>query len=319
MVSAGLLAFAIVLAVLAPRMVSAAWADRAPRLAVCAWQATSVGVVLATVLAGLTLLVPATAISGGLAAFLDACATTIANVYSSPGQVPGIVLGGLLAVVVPSRLAFVTVRQVRRDRLERRRLRSSVLLGAHPSPLLGAHVVDSSQAAAFCIPGRHRTIVLTSAALEGLSDEELAGVLAHERAHLRGRHHLPVTAARILGRAFPRLPVFAHARAETERLVELLADDAAAREVDRVEVASALVSLAGMKAPAVVMAAAQAAGAVRVNRLLRPVQPLAPIHGFLAVVTAALVVAAPLAVALWPLLSAASSGLCLLPGEAWWA
>ncbi len=319
MVTTGLLAFAIVLTVLAPRMAGAAWADRAPRLAVCAWQATSVGIVLATVLAGVTLLVPASAISGGVAAVLDACATMIASVYSSPGQVPGIVLGGLLAVVLPSRLALVAARQVARDRAERRRLRSSVLLGGRHSPLLGAHVLQSGQAAAFCIPGRHRTIVLTSAALEGLSADELAGVLAHERAHLRGRHHVPVAAARILGRAFPRLPVFAHARAETERLVELIADDAAACEVDRVEVASALVSLAGMRAPAAVMAAAQSAGAVRVNRLLDPVRPLAPIHRFLAVAVAALVAAGPLAVALWPLLTAASTGLCLLPGEAGWA
>lgn len=319
MTSAGLLAFAILLAVLAPRLAGAAWAQRAPRLAVGAWQATSVGIVSATVLAGVTLLVPVRAISGGLAAFLDACATTVASVYSSPGEVPALVLGGLLAVIVPSRIALVALRQVASDRRERRRLRSAVLLGSRPSPHLGAQVLDSGQAAAFCIPGRHRTIVLTSAALAALSAEELAGVLAHERAHLRGRHHVPVSAARILARAFPRLPVFSHARAETERLVELLADDAAAREVDRIEVASALISLAGMRAPAVVLAAAQAAGAVRVDRLLRPAQPLAPLHRLLAVAAAVLVTAAPLAVAAWPLLAAASSGLCLLPGDAGWA
>lgn len=319
MITAGLLAFAILLAVMAPKMVAATWTDRAPRLAVCAWQAISVGIVTAAVLAGLTLIVPASAISGGLAAFLDACATTIAHVYSSPGRVPGLVLGGLLAVAVPSRLALMALRQVARNRVERRRLRFSVLLGAHRSRHLGAHVVDCQQAAAFCIPGRHATIVLTTAALERLSADELAGVLAHERAHLRGRHHVPVSAARILARAFPRLPVFRHARAETERLVELVADDAAAREVDRVEVASALVSLAGMKAPTVVMAAAQAAGAVRVNRLLEPAQPLAPIHRFIAVVSAVFVTAAPLAVALWPLLAAATDGLCLLPGEMGWS
>jgi Zn-dependent protease with chaperone function len=316
-ITGGLLVFAVLLAVLAPRVIEGSWSVRAPRLAVFAWQAASAGVVLATVLAGLTFLAPATAVSEGLAAVLDACAATIASVYSSPGRLPGVLTGFLLAGLVPLRLGWVAVRSGLRDGKARRRLRSSVLIGARHQPSLGALVMESDEVAAFCVPGRHNTVVLTTAAIATLSDEELAGVLAHERAHLHGRHHLAVGGARILARAFPGVPLFGRATGEIERLVELLADDAAARQVDRVEVASALVSLAGMRAPSTVLAAAQGVGALRVTRLLRPAAPIGALPRIAAVAIAVLAVGGPVMLAAWPLLTATSSGLCVLPGDGW--
>jgi Zn-dependent protease with chaperone function len=313
----GLLAFAAVLAVLAPRVIGAGWADRSPRLAVAAWQAASAGVLISVVLAGLALLVPAGAVADGLAAILDACAATIAAVYRSPGQLAAVLAGVLLSGGVPLRLGRVAARSCLRDRRERRRLRAAILAGARPEQSLGAVVLNSDHAAAFCLPGGRGDVVVTSAALHTLSADELSAVLAHERAHLRGRHHLAVGAARILTRAFPAVPVFCRGAAEIERLVELLADDAAARQVSRVEVASALVTLAGMRAPAAALAAAQGAGVVRVTRLLRPAAPLGAAQRIAATVVAALVVAAPVALAAWPLASAVASGLCLVPGAGW--
>ncbi len=317
MITAGLLLFAALFAILPARFAPAGWPVRAPRLAIFLWQAASAGVVVASVLAGLTLLVPAAAVSGGLAAVLDACAATLASVYSSPGRLPAILAGSLLAGIVPLWLLFVAAGSWLRDGAERRRLRSVILIGARPDPSLGALVVDSDQAAAFCVPGRNPTVVVTSAALARLSEEELAGVLAHERAHLHGRHHLAVGAARILRTAFPGVPLFARATTEIERLVELLADDAAARRVNRVEVASALVTLAGMRAPSTVLAAAQGVGALRVTRLLRPEDPLRVLPRLAVITAAVLAVGTPLALAAWPLLSAAWSGLCILPGGGW--
>jgi Zn-dependent protease with chaperone function len=317
MIPVGLLGFAGLLAVLAPRLAEGAWVVRAPRLAIVTWQAVSAGVVLASVLAGLTLLAPATAVSEGLAAVLDACATTIASVYASPGRLPAILAGSVLAGLVPLRLGWVAVRSWVRGSKARRRLRSSLLLGARSEPSLGALVMESDEVAAFCVPGRHETVVVTSAALATLSDDELAGVLAHERAHLRGRHHLAVGAARMLDRAFPGVPLFSRATAAIERLVELVADDAAARRVDRVEVASALVTLAGMRAPSTALAAAQGAGALRVTRMLRPAAPLRLLPRVAGVSVALFAVGGPLALAAWPLASAVSSGLCVLPGAGW--
>ncbi|MDT0276082.1 M56 family metallopeptidase [Blastococcus goldschmidtiae] len=312
-----LLAFAAALVVLAPRAIGAGWTDRSPRLAVAAWQAASAGVLVSVVLAGLALLVPAGAVADGLASILDACAATIAAVYGSPGQLAAVLAGVLLSGGVLLRLSWVAVRTRLRDQRERRRLRATILAGARPEQSLGAVLLDSDHAAAFCLPGRLRTVVVTTAALHTLSADELAAVLAHERAHLRGRHHLAVGAARILDRAFPGMPLFSRSRAEIERLVELLADDAAARRVNRVEVASALVTLAGMRAPAPALAAAQGAGVLRVARLLRPAAPLGAAQRMVAATSAVLVVAGPVALATWPLVSAVSSGLCVLPGADW--
>lgn len=313
----GLLAFAAGLAVLAPRVLEAGWAHRSPRLAITAWLAASTGLLVSVVLAGLTLLVPATAISEGLAAFLDACAATIAGVYRAPGQLVAVLAGVLLSGGALMRLGWVAAGGWWRSRRERRRLRAAIHLSGRPEPSLGAVVLDSDAVAAFCLPGRGQTVALTTAALRVLSDEELAGVLTHERAHLRGRHHLAVGAVRILDRAFPGVPAFARGRAEVERLVELLADDAAARRVDRVEVASALVTLAGMRAPAAALPAAQGAGALRVTRLLRPADPVGPLSRLAAIAGAVAVVAGPVVLAAWPLASAVASGLCLLPGADW--
>jgi len=88
--------------------------------------------------------------------------------------------------------------------------------------------VDHHQAAAWCLPGVGRRVVLTTAAITVLDDGRLAAVLAHERAHQRGHQHLLVSLARSLAAAFPRVCAFRQGHEQVARLVELLADDAAA-------------------------------------------------------------------------------------------
>jgi len=91
--------------------------------------------------------------------------------------------------------------------------------------------------------------VISSAALEALTPDQLAAVMAHERAHLRGHHHLVLAGARSLQRAFPRVPLFAAAPTELAALVEMVADDRAGRGGLGTDVATALLALAGMGAP----------------------------------------------------------------------
>lgn len=319
MITPGLLVFSALVLSLAPRMVDAAWTSREPRLALWVWQAAAVGVLTATVLAGLTLLVPVTTLGGSLADIFDACALTVASVYDSPGRWPGVLLGSLLAGVLPLWLLAVAVHTAVRERAARRHLHSAISLSARNEPSLGVLVLDSPRAAAFCIPGPGKRIVVTSGALSALSDEELAGVLAHERAHLRARHQLAVAGARVLRRAFPGVTLFACLKSETERLVELLADDAAARRTDRISLASALVTLAGMRSPTAALPAADGLTAARVGRLLSSTPPVRRMHQVLAGAAAMTVVAAPVALAIWPLWSAIASGLCTVPSDMGWA
>ena len=63
-------------------------------------------------------------------------------------------------------------------------------------------LIDDEHPAVYCLPGRRR-IVMTTGALRCLDARQLEAVLAHERAHLSGRHHLVLTFANALKDAFP--------------------------------------------------------------------------------------------------------------------
>jgi hypothetical protein len=155
--------------------------------------------------------------------------------------------------------------------------------------------------------------VLTTGAVKALDADELAAVIAHERAHLRERHHLAVAAAIGLARAFPRVPLFAGAADETARLVELRADDVAAGDTDQVSVAGALVALAGMRAPEAALAAAACGGTARVARLLAPATPVGLARRSAVLTVLTVVTVAPAVLAAYPALAAAGADICTLP------
>jgi len=167
---------------------------------------------------------------------------------------------------------------LRIDRGHRRQHRLLLSLAGRRDERLGVVVVDHATATAYCVPGPAGEVVLTSGALAALDDRELAAVLAHERAHLRGRHHLVVAGAKVIRLAFPFVPVFRWAHDEVARLVELCADDVAARRHGRSVLADALVTLAGTSGvsatPPAALGAHGSTVTTRVNRLLGPAQLL---------------------------------------------
>ncbi len=171
-------------------------------------------------------------------------------------------------------VSCVTAELVRSARARRRHLDALALLGRpHLQP--DVTIVEHASLTAYCVPGRRRQVVLTSAALRVLTVKQLEGVLRHERAHLRGRHALVLGVARAVGRAFP-LPVFREAHEEIATLLEMLADDATRNEDSRWELAQALVSLSVGAPPAasIAMAAATSSVSARLRRLTRPPHPL---------------------------------------------
>jgi Zn-dependent protease with chaperone function len=135
-------------------------------------------------------------------------------------------------------------------------------------------VLDALQPAAYCVPGRPAAIVLTSGALAVLDRDQLGAVLAHERAHLAGRHHLLISLSRGLAASFPGVPVFTRGPAEVARLAELCADDAAARRTGRPALVAALLAMGtGAAVPAPALAVTSGAVTARVHRLLDPPRP----------------------------------------------
>ena len=96
-------------------------------------------------------------------------------------------------------------------------------------------------------------------------------MLAHERAHLAGRHHLLIALSRGLAASFPAVPLFARGQDEVARLAEMCADDAAASRSGRRTLITALLAMGtGTAVPAAALAATACAITVRVQRLLEP-------------------------------------------------
>ncbi len=101
-----------------------------------------------------------------------------------------------------------------------------------------AVVIDEQAASAYALPGRPGRIVMTAGMLEALDDAGRAALLAHERAHLTGFHHLFTSAVHLAAAANPMLRPAALA---VEYTVERWADEEAAAAVgDRRLVAHAI-------------------------------------------------------------------------------
>jgi Zn-dependent protease with chaperone function len=252
----------------------ATWTERAPRLGVIMWQAATASVLGAVTLAGLVLMVPAARASHSLADLLDACQAMLLSHYGGVKEPLGAYVGLLVAAGVTGwTLLWVTASLVLAARRRFSHLRALAIV-ARRRPDLEALVLEHHQPMAYCLPGRHRCVVLTTGALERLDDAQLAAVLAHERAHLDGRHDLAVNVAAAIERAFPGVPLFRAAHREIAHLIELLADDAAARRHDRATVAAALVTVAAARVPSAALGAGGPSALRRVRRLLAPHHPL---------------------------------------------
>jgi Zn-dependent protease with chaperone function len=272
--AAGLLAYAGLLLAAAPRLARAGWPDRAPRLAIAAWLAAGYSAVASVALAGLALLIPAQRLSGPLAWFFTACETALRTGPAHPGGPALAVAGGVLAAAVAARMAWCAAATLaaaaRAGRGHRLRLR----LAGHPDERLGALVVDHAEPAAYCLPGTRQPVVVTTGALRLLDDTQLAAVVAHERAHQAGRHHLLVALAALPAAAFGRVPAFRRAQDEVARLAELAADDVATARSPRLAVAEALLALGSAPARAPALGAGGSTAAARVRRLIAAPDPL---------------------------------------------
>jgi len=313
-IAAVLFGYAVTVAA-STRLLRRGWVSRAPRLAIAGWQLATVTIVLATVLGLLALTVPVAA-ANGLAGLLHACVMALRAGYRAPTSELVVFLLGLgLTAALLLRTAACLMGELWRTARERRRHVEALTLLGRPEPRLGVTILDHPSPAAYCVPGRWQRIVLTTATLAALDADQLAGVLAHERAHLAGRHDLVLAWARALARAFP-VPVFRTAVLELTTLVEMLADDAAHGPEQRLTLAAALVSLATgeYSAPAAALAAASSGVLPRVRRLMHPARPLPGV--LTAAITAAglLIAAAPIVIAVAPAAAAATLPYCPLSG-----
>jgi hypothetical protein len=271
----GLLAYAaLLLTAGAPALARSAWPDRAPRLGIAAWLALPAAVITSVVLGGTALMVPTEGVSGGIAWLLKACQMALRAQYAQPGGAALAAAGGLLAVTVTARVGWCTMATLGATARAGRKHRHRLRLAGRQDARLGAMVIDYEEPAAYCVPGVRRPVVLTTGALRVLDETQLAAVLAHERAHQSGRHHLLVALAAVPAAAFPRVPAFRHARDQVARLAELAADDVAAARSPRLAVAEALLTLGTAPVRTGALGAGGSTAAARIRRLIAAPNPL---------------------------------------------
>lgn len=293
-----LLAYALATGFAAPVALRRDWARRVPRTAIAAWLVLAASWLVAI----------------ALAAF--AVVTRVPLTWQAPGGradgTPGSPVGTLasaamtlLAAAVILTASWHLARGLRRTRREQRAHAAFLTAAGRPDHALDIVIIDDDRPAAYCLPLARHPVVFSSGALSRLRPGQLRAVLAHERAHLRGRHHLILACAAALARAFPDVPLFARAPTELAVLAEMAADDTAARRHDAADLAAALVTLAASGARAATLTAGGPAAIVRIQRLLAPAPPpgLPARTAKLAACAAALVI--PAAVITLPLAIAA--------------
>jgi Zn-dependent protease with chaperone function len=294
-----LLGYAVLLATAGAGVLRrAGWPRRAPRLAILAWQALSVSTIGSVLLAGVLIELAAT--SDDAARRCGAPAPWPCSPATTPAGLALAVAAALVVVTVTARVIWSLSRTYAAALGRRNHQLDALAVLGRPDDRLGVTLIEHAAPSAYCLPGRRGRIVVTTAALTALDEDHLGAVLAHERAHLRQRHHLIRTTAEALAGAFPRVPAFTMAREQIGRLSELAADDAAARRSGRLTVAAALLALAEATAAAPATPAAAPAltaggptAATRAHRLIAGARPLGRTRVLLGLAAAALVVSAP--------------------------
>ncbi|MCU1606360.1 MAG: peptidase Ste24p, partial [Modestobacter sp.] len=205
----------------------AGWATRSPLVALICWQAIG--------LAGGLSIIGALLVHG-LAPWghsLPEAGWSVLTGHPAAEPVRGdhwvaLTLAGVLAAELLGVLALSFVRTARTRRRHRELLELVVRpVGPSGSAAGETLLLEHPAPVAFCIPGARPLLVLSSGMLAKLDDAQLAAVVAHERAHLRERHHLLLLPFLAWRAALPVLPAAGRAHDAVRDLVEMRADDVA--------------------------------------------------------------------------------------------
>jgi Zn-dependent protease with chaperone function len=243
----GLTSIVIVLGIGAgPLLSRGTWTHRLPKVATLAWLGVLAGVIAATV--GIVAVVSTERHGLG-----HRMAERLANCWHHHDTTGNPAWYALNALLLGAALAatYIAVRRYRRTLDQRRRhceaLQFVVRASDDQDDLC---VLDHPLPVVYCVPSRTRPIVASSGALDQLEGTQLQAVLAHERAHLRHRHHVLLTVVDALAAALAWLPTFRAARRALPLLLEMTADEIAARSWGRETVATALRKLTVLPSPA---------------------------------------------------------------------
>ncbi|MEU4198233.1 M48 family metalloprotease [Kribbella sp. NPDC026611] len=198
-----------------------AWTRQHPRAAVTLWHLLSLTCLLASFGFLVSVALPALGVVPALGA--------IGRGKPSMSQLNTVEAVALLSAFAMLTLVLATYAHATfRSRRAQSRQRLLLDLVAHPQQGQMA-VIDHTAPLVYAVPGREPTIVATTAAIRALTPPELAAVLAHERNHLSARHDLAILPFAMFRRLFRRAPLSLAVHSEVDLLLEMCADDHAAR------------------------------------------------------------------------------------------
>jgi Zn-dependent protease with chaperone function len=246
----------------------------------------------------------------GSAVLLGACSTAALGLLAGAGALrlpPVAALGHFVlpvvgggATVPAACAAAVLLAAVALALLRTARQRLRVAAGARRTAAAGTAggdltVLDDDGPDAYALPGRPGTIVVTTGMLRALDPAEREVLLAHERAHLAGRHHRFLTALALAAACHPALRML---RAPLAYALERWADESAAAATGDRRVAARAIARAALAArpsrPHPLTALPAAAGPVprRVTALLTRPDPIRAPRALAAVLAACLALSA---------------------------
>jgi Zn-dependent protease with chaperone function len=305
-----LLGVVVVAGYLAPAVLAGArWPQRVPKLGAIAWLTTALVCAWAAVLAIATVAIPTAVAGHGLADWWNACLSQWRHYYgnASPAEIG--TAGGVTVILIGS-VVWSAIRHHRRVRGIRRNQRAGLTL-LNGTIERGVVVLPHPTPAAYCVPGRPGRVVLTAGAIRALAPDQINAIVAHERAHLDGRHATLLAVAAVLRTSMGWLaPVFRRASREVAALTEMSADDSATVTCPPHRVADALLTLAGGVVPDATLAAGEPPLATRISRLLLPSHPVSPAKRRLILASLCLFLAMPAVVVIEPTVSAVIAATC---------
>lgn len=234
--SCALLAYAAATMVCVPFLVSTRrWAIAWPRTAIAIW-AMGLGTGVLSILASVVCTIEAAKLLATRRDPSISWANTIGGV--------GLTITTYLLIAVAGGLGGAAIYRAALGAFERRQIRDTLrtISGVHLPVTLprSATVIESPEAAATSLAGRNPRIVISSALRDHLSAAELNAVIEHEQAHLTQHHHRLLQMANIQFSCAPALPCARALERSLRLLVELAADDRAARRCGSATLASAL-------------------------------------------------------------------------------
>jgi hypothetical protein len=239
-----------------------------PRTAIAWWLLTAAGVATASVAGVLLLVLPGHGPADAVIRLLHDCWAAVGHDdLPALDPIAGTAAGLVLAVATGWLAVTWLARRRRRSVLHRRHLTALRLAGARDTRPVPTLWLPDERPIAYSLGGRRSLVVASDGLAARLTERELGAVLAHERAHVLGRHHLLTGCSEVLGRTLRFVPLMRELPGATRLLVELAADQAAAAQCGREPLRSALVSIRAVDGPRRALAMAGGDTAIRLSRL----------------------------------------------------